>query len=74
MATAAAASELQKTWNREDAMQGAEIHIFPSCKLSIESYLQAQEVIKNNELPDSRHETKTMKGGLYGCACFETRQ
>ena len=54
--TAAVASELQKTWHRDDAMQWAEIYtkIFPPYQLLIESYLNAQEVVRKNELPDSQ--------------------
>lgn len=54
--TAAVASELQKTWHREDAAQWAEIYtkIFPEYQLLIESYGKAQEVIKKNEVLDSQ--------------------
>ncbi|MBS0445247.1 MAG: isochorismatase family protein [Proteobacteria bacterium] len=53
--TAAVASELQKTWNREDALQWAQMYgsIFPNYSLLIESYMKAQEVAKNNEQLDS---------------------
>ncbi len=53
--TAAVASELQKTWHRDDAMQWAEIYtkIFPEYQLLIESYGKAQEVVKQNEVLDS---------------------
>ncbi len=56
MDTAAVASELQKTWNREDAMQWAEIYtkIFPAYQLLIESYAKAQDVAKSNETLDSQ--------------------
>ncbi|MGE8610823.1 MAG: isochorismatase family protein [Achromobacter veterisilvae] len=56
MDTAAVASELQKTWNREDALQWAEVYtkLFPSYQLLIESYGKAQEVVKNNEVLDSQ--------------------
>lgn len=56
MDTAAVASELQRTWNREDAMQWAEIygHIFPSYQLLSETYAKAQEVEKNHEQLDSQ--------------------
>jgi nicotinamidase-related amidase len=56
MDTAAVASELQQTWNREDALQWAEIYtrIFPAYQLLIESYGKAQEVVKNNEVLDSQ--------------------
>lgn len=55
MDTAAVASELQRTWHRDDAMQWAEIYtkIFPPYALLIESYMKAQEVISNNEQLDS---------------------
>lgn len=55
MDTAAVASELQKTWNREDALQWAQMYgaIFPNYSLLIESYMKAQEVAKNNEQLDS---------------------
>ena len=44
--TAGVASELQKTWNREDANDWAEIYtkIFPSYQLLIESYMKARQV------------------------------
>ena len=56
MDTATAASELQKTWNREDALQWAEVYtsVFPAHKLLIESYMKAQEAIKKNEVLDSQ--------------------
>ncbi len=56
MDTAAVASELQGTWNREDAMQWAEVYtkIFPAYQLLIESYMKAQDVTKNNEVLDSQ--------------------
>lgn len=55
MDTAAVASELQKTWNRADALEWAEVYtqIFPSYRLLIESHLKAQEVVKNSETLDS---------------------
>ncbi|WFU51168.1 isochorismatase family protein [Sinorhizobium terangae] len=55
MDTAAVASELQKTWHREDAQQWAEIYtkIFPEYQLLIESYLKAQQVEKDHERLDS---------------------
>lgn len=51
MDTAAVASELQGTWNRDDALEWANIYtkIFPAYQLLIESYMKAQEVAKNNE-------------------------
>ncbi|MOA69667.1 hypothetical protein D3C78_1979770 [compost metagenome] len=56
MDTAAVASELQRTWHREDAQQWAELygHIFPSYQLLSESYNKAQEVEKNQEQLDSQ--------------------
>ena len=44
--TAAVASELQKTWNRVDAQEWAEMYakIFPAYQLLIESYMKAREV------------------------------
>lgn len=56
MDTAAVASELQKTWNRDDAQQWAEVYtkIFPAYQLLIESYLKAKNVQKNNEVLDSQ--------------------
>jgi nicotinamidase-related amidase len=56
MDTAAVASELQKTWNRDDALQWAEVYtrIFPAYQLLIESYTKAQDVAKNNEVLDSQ--------------------
>ena len=55
MDTAAVASEIQKTWNREDAQEWAGVYtkIFPAYRLLIESYLKAQEVEKNHEQLDS---------------------
>ena len=55
MDTAAVASELQRTWNRDDAAEWAEIYtkIFPEYQLLIESYGKAQDVVKNNEVLDS---------------------
>ncbi|MGO4673747.1 isochorismatase family protein [Bosea sp. 2YAB26] len=56
MDTAAVASELQKTWNRDDAQQWAEVYtrIFPPYQLLIESYTKAQEVEKKQEQLDSQ--------------------
>ena len=56
MDTAAVASELQKTWHRDDAQQWAEIYtqIFPNYQLLIESYMKAQDVQKNQEVLDSQ--------------------
>lgn len=55
MDTAAVASELQQTWNRDDAMEWATVYtkIFPAYQLLIESYTKAQAVIKGNEVLDS---------------------
>lgn len=55
MDTASVASELQKTWHRADAQEWAQIYteIFPPYQLLIESYMKAQDVIKNNEVLDS---------------------
>ncbi|QOQ82253.1 isochorismatase family protein [Comamonas thiooxydans] len=54
--TAAVASELQKTWNRDDAAEWAQAYtgIFPNYQLLIESYAKAQEVIQNHEVLDSQ--------------------
>lgn len=56
MDTAAVASELQRTWNRDDAQQWAEIYtkIFPAYQLLIESYSKAQSVVQNGEVLDSQ--------------------
>ncbi|MDH7787445.1 nicotinamidase-related amidase [Ochrobactrum sp. 19YEA23] len=56
MDTAAVASELQKTWHRDDAQEWANVYtkIFPPYQLLIESYMKAQEVEKNNEQLDSQ--------------------
>ena len=56
MDTAAVASELQRTWNRDDAGEWADIYtkIFPAYQLLIESYGKAQEVVNNNEVLDSQ--------------------
>ena len=56
MDTAAVASELQRTWHRDDAQQWAEIYasIFPNYQLLIESYLKAQDVEKHQEKLDSQ--------------------
>lgn len=57
MDTGSVVSELQKTWNRPDTEQWAEIYtlIFPPYQLLIESYNKARDVIRNNETLDSRH-------------------
>ena len=56
MDTAAVASELQKTWHRDDAQQWAEVYtnIFPPYQLLIESYMKAQDVANNHEELDSQ--------------------
>lgn len=56
MDTAAVASELQKTWNRDDAMEWAGLYtkIFPEYQLLIESYMKAQDVSKSSEVLDSQ--------------------
>ena len=56
MDTAAVASELQRTWNRDDAGEWADIYtkIFSAYQLLIESYGKAQEVVNNNEVLDSQ--------------------
>ena len=56
MDTAAVASELQKTWHRDDALQWAEIYtkIFPEYQLLIESYAKAQDVATKHEQLDSQ--------------------
>src|SRR5258708_29309131 len=55
MDTAAVASELQKTWNRADAPEWAEVYtkLFPSYGLLIESYTKAQEVVTKHEQLDA---------------------
>ena len=54
--TGAVLSELQKTWNRDDAQQWAQAYagVFPPYLLLIESYLKAQEVVTNHEQLDSQ--------------------
>lgn len=56
MDTAVVASEIQRPWHRDDALQWAEIYtrIFPEYALLIESYSKAQDVAKNNEVLDSQ--------------------
>jgi nicotinamidase-related amidase len=53
--TGAVLSELQKTWNRDDAQEWAQAYadVFPPYQLLIESYLKAQEVVTNHEQLDS---------------------
>ncbi|WP_299845442.1 hydrolase [uncultured Paracoccus sp.] len=55
MDTAAVASEIQKTWHRDDAEKWAEIYtqIFPEYRLLIESYAKAREVEHEGEELDS---------------------
>ena len=50
------AAELQRTWNRPDAAEWAEVYtkVFPAYQLLIESYSKAQDVVKNNEQLDSQ--------------------
>lgn len=54
--TGAVLSELQKTWNRDDAQQWAQAYagVFPPYQLLIESYLKAQEVVTNHEQLDAQ--------------------
>ncbi len=56
MGTAAVASELQKTWHRDDAQEWANVYtkIFPANQLLIETYIKAQDVEKNQEQLDSQ--------------------
>lgn len=56
MDTAAVASEIQKTWHRDDAEQWAQIYtmIFPPYQLLIESYAKAQDVLSKGEQLDSQ--------------------
>ncbi len=58
MDMAAVASELQKTWRREDAAQWAEVYtqIFPPYQLLIESYGKAQQVATDHEMLDSQRD------------------
>ena len=53
--TAAVASELQRTWHRDDAQEWAQLYtlIFPPYQLLIESYMKAQDVVSNSEQLDS---------------------
>ena len=55
MDTAAVASELKRTWHRDDAQEWAQIYtkIFPPYQLLIESYGKAQEVVTEHEVLDS---------------------
>lgn len=56
MDTAAVCSEIQRTWNREDAQQWAQAYsaVFPPYQLLIESYARAQQVVQNSEQLDSQ--------------------
>lgn len=56
MDTAAVASELQRTWHRDDAQPWAEIYtlIFPPYRLLIESYAKARDVESRGEALDSQ--------------------
>lgn len=56
MDTAAVASELQRTWHRDDAAQWADIYgdIFPSYRLLNESYAKARDVERTEEALDSQ--------------------
>ena len=56
MDTAAVASEIQKTWHRDDAEKWAEIYtqVFPEYRLLIESYAKAREVEHDGEQLDSQ--------------------
>lgn len=55
MDTAAVASELQRTWHRDDAAEWAQVYtkIFPPYQLLIESYGKAQQVATEHEMLDS---------------------
>ena len=56
MDTAAVASEIQKTWHRDDAEKWAQIYtqIFPEYQLLIESYQKARSVEHEGEQLDSQ--------------------
>ena len=56
MDTAAVASELQRTWHRDDAAEWAQLYtkIFPPYQLLIESYAKAQQVANDHEMLDSQ--------------------
>lgn len=58
MDTAAVASELQKTWHREDAAEWAKLYalIFPPYQLLSESYEKAQAVQRDGEKLDSQRD------------------
>ena len=55
MDTAAVCSEIQQTWNRDDAAEWAKAYelIFPEYQLLIESYLKARQVEHDGEQLDS---------------------
>jgi len=74
MDTAAVASELQKTWHRDDALQWAEIYtkVFPEYQLLIESYAKAQEVVTKGEQLDSTRK-RCRRDGQAGPAPFVAR-
>ena len=56
MDTSAVCSEIQRSWNRDDAAQWAAIYaaLFPSYQLLIESYTKAQAVVARREAPDAQ--------------------
>lgn len=56
MDTAAVASEIQKTWHRDDAEEWVKVYtkIFPPYLLLIESYTKAQQVASDHEVLDSQ--------------------
>ncbi len=56
MDTAAVCSEIQRTWNRDDAVQFAEAYsaVFPHYQLLIESYAKAQAVVNHEQLDSQR--------------------
>ena len=67
MDTAAVCSEIQRTWNRDDAVQFAEAYsaVFPHYQLLIESYAKAQAVVTNHEQLDSqRSDPWEGRGGM----------
>ena len=58
MDSAAVCSEIQRTWNRDDAAQWADAYaaLFPPYRLLIESYTKAQEVVTRHEVLDAQHQ------------------
>ena len=56
MDTAAVASEIQKSWHRDDAAEWAQVYtkIFPPYQLLMESYAKAQDVVTGHEVLDSQ--------------------